>query len=119
MKKIILMCCCFLLSIHLISTGIMKLSEIQPGMEGEGKTIFKGTEIETFKFKVLGFLEKFVPDKDLIWVELESQAFEESGVVAGMSGSPLYINGKLIGAIAYGFRFSKNLLRVLPLLKIF
>jgi len=108
MKKIILMCCCFLLSIHLISTGIMKLSEIQPGMEGEGKTIFKGTKIETFKFKVLGFLEKFVPDKDLIWVELEPQVFAESGVVAGMSGSPLYINGKLIGAIAYGFRFSKK-----------
>lgn len=108
MKKKILMVCCFLISIHLLSVEIMKLSEIKPGMEGEGKTIFKATEIETFTFRVLGFLEKFVPDKDLIWVELKSPAFEESGVVAGMSGSPLYINGKLIGAIAYGFSFSKK-----------
>ena len=108
MKKNVIICCCLLLSLPLLSVGIMKLSDVRPGMVGEGKTIFKGTDIETFKFRVLGFLEKFVPDKDLIWVELESPAFKESGVVAGMSGSPLYINGKLIGAIAYGFRFSKR-----------
>ncbi len=96
------------LSLPGISTEIMKLSDIKPGMKGIGKTIFKGSKIETFTFKVLGFLEKFVPDKDLIWVELESPAFEGSGVVAGMSGSPLYIDGKIIGAVSYGFRFSKK-----------
>lgn len=87
---------------------IMKLSEIKPGMVGEGKSIFKGTEIETFKFKVLGILEKFVPDKNLIIVELESPVVEEAGIIAGMSGSPAYINGKIIGSVSYGFPFAKK-----------
>jgi hypothetical protein len=90
------------------SVEIMKLSEIKPGMEGIGKTIFKGTKIETFGFKVLGFIENFMPDKDLIWVELKSPELKGSGVIAGMSGSPLYIDDKLIGAVAYGFSFSKK-----------
>jgi hypothetical protein len=89
-------------------SDIMKLSEIKPGMIGEGKTIFKGTEIETFKFKVLGILEKFVPDKNLIIVELESPVLAEAGIIAGMSGSPAYIDGKIIGSISYGFTFSKR-----------
>lgn len=89
-------------------SDIMKLSEIKPGMIGEGKTIFKGTEIETFKFKVLGVLEKFVPDKNLIIVELESPVLAEAGIIAGMSGSPAYIDGKIIGSISYGFAFSKR-----------
>ncbi|MCX6583858.1 MAG: hypothetical protein NT166_27090 [Candidatus Aminicenantes bacterium] len=89
-------------------SDIMKLSEIKPGMTGEAKTIFKGTEIETFKFKVLGVLEKFVPDKNLIIVELESPVLEEAGIIAGMSGSPAYIDGKIIGSISYGFAFSKR-----------
>ncbi|MCK4836298.1 MAG: hypothetical protein KAT17_06660 [Candidatus Aminicenantes bacterium] len=109
MKKLFIMIIIVsVLSLPGISTEIMKLSDIKPGMKGIGKTIFKGSKIETFTFKVLGFLEKFVPDKDLIWVELESPAFEGSGVVAGMSGSPLYIDGKIIGAVSYGFRFSKK-----------
>jgi len=102
--------CSLLVSFQLYPTEIMKLSEIKPGMEGIGRTIFKGSKIETFTFKVLGFLEKFVPDKNLILVELEPSIFKEMGVVAGMSGSPLYIDGKLIGAVAYGFSFSKKAL---------
>lgn len=89
-------------------SDIMKLSEIKPGMIGEGKTIFKGTEIETFKFKVLGILEKFAPDKNMIIVELESPVLAEAGIIAGMSGSPAYIDGKIIGSISYGFAFSKR-----------
>jgi len=87
---------------------IMKLAEIQPGMQGEGKTIFKDTKIETFKFKVLGFIEKFVPNKNLIIVEIKSSVLEGGGILEGMSGSPLYINGKIIGAVSYGFSFSKK-----------
>jgi len=88
---------------------IMKLSEIKPGMEGEGRTIFKGTRIETFKFKVLGIIENFAPDKNLIIVELlDSPVLNEAGIIQGMSGSPVYIDGKIIGAVAYGFGFSKK-----------
>ncbi len=88
--------------------GIMKLAEIQPGMQGEGKTIFKDTKIETFEFTVLGFIEKFVPNKNLIIVEIKSPVLEGGGILEGMSGSPLYINGKIIGAVSYGFSFSKK-----------
>ncbi|MCP5048774.1 MAG: hypothetical protein GY940_16505 [bacterium] len=70
------------------TTKIMKVSELKPGMRGEGRTIFKGSKIETFTFEVLGVVEKFSPDKDLIIVELEGAVLEESGIIAGMSGSP-------------------------------
>lgn len=93
----------------LANPDIMKLSEIKPGMEGEGRTIFKGTRIETFKFKVLGVIEKFAPDKNLIIVELlDSPILDEAGIIQGMSGSPVYIDGKIIGAVSYGFGFSKK-----------
>jgi hypothetical protein len=57
------------ISLHAGPAQIMKLSEIKPGMQGIGKTIYKGTKIETFNFKVLGVVEKFVPDKDMIIVD--------------------------------------------------
>ena len=109
MKKFIFVLILFGLSFGLNGIEIMKLSEIQTGMEGEGKTIFKGTQIETFKFKVLGIMENVFPNKSLIIVELKSPFLENSGVISGMSGSPLYIKGKIIGAIAYSLnRFSKK-----------
>ena len=109
MKKFILVLILIGLSFGLNSIEIMKLSEIQAGMEGEGKTIFKGTQIETFKFKILGILENVFPNKSLIIVELKSPILKNSGVISGMSGSPLYIKGKIIGAIAYSLnRFSKK-----------
>jgi hypothetical protein len=97
-----------LLSTDLQAVEIMKLAEIKTGMKGEGKSIFKGTQIESFPFTVLGVIEKFAPDKNLIIVELESPVFDNIGIIAGMSGSPAYIDGKLIGAIAYGFQYSQK-----------
>ncbi|MCP4153451.1 MAG: hypothetical protein GY757_37330, partial [bacterium] len=89
--------------------NILKLRDVKIGMEGEGKTIFKGTKIETFKFKVLGILEKYQPGKDMIIVELsESDVLAEAGIIAGMSGSPVYVDGKLMGAVAFGFNYSKK-----------
>lgn len=93
-------------SLH--ATDIMKLSEIKIGMKGEGRSIFKGTEIESFDFEVLGIIRNFVPDKNLIIVDIKVPVENNSGVIAGMSGSPAYIDGKLIGAIAYGFGFSRK-----------
>ncbi len=108
MKKTLIFLFIIFLCVSSSHSEIMKLADIQPGMQGEGKTIFKGTKIETFKFKVLGFIEKFVPDKNLIIVEIESPVLEGGGILEGMSGSPLYINGKIIGAVSYGFSFSKK-----------
>src|SRR4030042_1596944 len=109
MKRSILLIVSLGLSCWLLATDIMKLSEIRTGMEGEGKTIFKGSNIESFKFKVLGILDKFVSDKNLIIAELFAPELNEGGVIAGMSGSPVYINGKLIGSVSYGLsNFSKK-----------
>ena len=109
MKKITLLAAGLAFSCLLAATEIMKLSEIRAGMEGEGKTIFKGSTIETFKFKVLGILDKFVSDKNLIIAELIAPELNDGGVIAGMSGSPAYIDGKLIGSVSYGLsNFSKK-----------
>jgi hypothetical protein len=102
MKRSALMAAGLLLSCLLAATDIMKLSEIKPGMEGEGRTIFKGTTIESFRFKVLGILDKFVSDKNLIIAELYAPELNDGGVIAGMSGSPVYIGGRLIGSVSYG-----------------
>jgi hypothetical protein len=109
MKKNILLIVWFGITCLLPATEFMKLSEIRPGMEGEGKTIFKGSTIETFKFKVLGILDKFVSDKNMIIAELFAPELNDGGVIAGMSGSPVYIDGKLIGSVSYGLsNFSKK-----------
>ncbi len=109
MKRIVLTAAGLLLSCLLAATDIMKLSEIKPGMEGEGRTIFKGSTIETFTFKVLGIMEKFVSDKSLIIAELNAPELNDGGVIAGMSGSPVYIGGRLIGSVSYGLsNFSRK-----------
>lgn len=98
----------FFLGIHLQATEIMKLSEVKVGMKGEGRSIFKGTQIESFDFEVLGVIQNFAPNKSLIIVDIQVPVENNSGVIAGMSGSPAYIDGKLVGAIAYGFGFSRK-----------
>jgi len=95
-------------SFCLQAVEIMKLSEIKAGMEGVGKSTLKGTKAETYTFKVLGIIENFAPDKNLIIVKLDSPELNSGGIISGMSGSPAYIDGKLIGAIAYGFSFSRQ-----------
>lgn len=81
---------------------IMKFSELEKGMTGVGRTIFKGSQIEEFDFEIMGFLRNFLPGKNLIIVRLRSEILEGGGLLAGMSGSPLYVDGRLIGAAAYG-----------------
>ncbi len=93
----------------MLALDYIPLKEISAGMEGVGRTIFKGTKIETFRFKVLGFIENFAPGKNLIIVELMgSPELEEGGIYAGMSGSPVYIKDRLLGSVSYGFSFSKK-----------
>jgi hypothetical protein len=109
MKKNILLVVLFGMACLLPAIEFMKLSEIKPGMEGEGRTIFKGSTIETFKFKVLGVLDKFISDKNMIIAELFAPELTDGGVIAGMSGSPVYIGGKLIGSVSYSLsNFSKK-----------
>lgn len=85
----------------LYSSEIMPLAEVKPGMRGVGKTVFAGTDIEQFEFEVLEIIPNFKPKRDVILVKLLGDKVEHTGVAFGMSGSPMYIDGKLIGALAY------------------
>jgi hypothetical protein len=88
----------------------MPVSEIRPGMVGEGSTVFEGIKREPFKAHVLGILENVMgPHRSLILARLEGGPLAETGVIAGMSGSPVYIDGRLIGAVSYSLgAFSKE-----------
>ena len=80
----------------------MSIDEIKPGMKGIGKTVFEGTKIDEFQVEVLDVVKNAVgPKCDIIWVLCSGGPLEETGVLSGMSGSPVYIDGKLIGAVAY------------------
>lgn len=86
----------------------MSVDEVQRGMKGFGRTVFQGTTIEQFDVEVLGVLKNFAPKQDMILVRLAGGPLEKTGVIAGMSGSPVYINGKLVGAVAFAFPFAKE-----------
>ncbi len=84
------------------------ISSIRPGMEGIGKTVFRGTKIENFRVKVIDIVEDDNGDS-LIFVKLLDKKFTDYGsIVAGMSGSPIYFDGKLAGALAYGWKYTKG-----------
>lgn len=89
---------------------MMRASYIERGMTGYGLTVFEGVTIERFNVEVLGVLSKAISGEDLILARITSGPVVErnSGVIGGMSGSPIYINGRLIGALAYGWGFSRE-----------
>ncbi len=87
---------------------IMGIDEIMPGMKGYGKTVFHGDRIEMFNMEVLGILRNWEAKSDMILIRMEGDLLEKSGIIAGMSGSPVYINNRLIGAVAYGWSFAKE-----------
>ncbi len=91
-------------------TGQMGIDEIRPGMVGIGRTVFDGTRVEEFKANILGVLENVIgTHRNLILARLEGSPLERTGVIAGMSGSPVYVDGKLIGAVSYSLgQFSKE-----------
>ena len=88
--------------------AILPLSEVKPGMVGEARTVFQGTVPEAFKVRVVSILRNFLPKQDIILVRAEDPRLEASGIAAGMSGSSVHIEGKLMGAIAYGWSFAKE-----------
>src|SRR5258706_115697 len=84
------------------TTSLMPIDEIKPGMIGVGRTIFEGSEMKDFKVHILGVLKNVqAPKRNLILAKLEGGPLAETGVIAGMSGSPVYIDGRLIGAVSY------------------
>src|SRR5205809_2304231 len=91
-------------------TAQMGIDELRPGMVGVGRTVFEGTRVEEFKVHVLGVLENVIgTHRNLILAKLEGGPLANTGVIAGMSGSPVYIDGRLVGAVSYALgQFSKE-----------
>lgn len=84
----------------------MKVEEVKPGMKGWGMTVFSGQKPERFEVEVISTLNNFRPGQSLFLVKTLHPKLEIARTVAGMSGSPIYIDGKLIGAYAYGWFFN-------------
>ncbi len=83
---------------------ILPLDQVKPGMKGVAYTIFAGDQIEKFDLEVIGVMPNLLgPKQSIILVELKGPKVEHTGVVAGMSGSPVYIEGKLAGALSLRF----------------
>ena len=92
------------------ATVTMSVGEVVAGMHGTGLTVFQGTERSEFSVEIIGVLENSMgPRRNLILARLEGGPLAESGVIQGMSGSPVYVDGRLLGAVAYSMgSFSKE-----------
>ena len=90
-------------------SSFFPVDQVKEGMTGIGKTAFKGKTIEEFNVEILGVLENdpsVGPKRNIILARLTGSNLEKTGVIQGMSGSPVYVQGKLIGAVAFSFPFS-------------
>ena len=98
--------------VSLASLGVAQdffpLKDVHPGLHGVGRTVFQGERIEEFQVEILGLLENVAPRQTIVLARLSGGPLAETGVIQGMSGSPVYINGKLLGAVALGFPFAKE-----------
>lgn len=93
----------------LLSQEFFPVGQVQAGQRAIGKTVFQGTEVEEFEIEILGVLENFAgPKSSVIFGKLSGGPLEQTGVMSGMSGSPVYIDGRLVGAVAFMFPFSKE-----------
>src|SRR5260370_35591421 len=86
----------------------MPLSQIQKGMRGYGVTVFEGSRLEKFDVEILGVLRNIGPGQNLILAKVDSPMAQRAGVIAGMTGSPAYIDGKVIGALPDSWQFANK-----------
>ncbi len=87
---------------------IFPLKDVRAGQHGIGRTVFAGTKVEEFQVEILGVLENIGPKQSIILGRLKGGPLENTGVMQGMSGSPVYIDGKLVGAVALAFPMAKE-----------
>jgi len=85
-----------------------RVEAIRPGMSGVGKTVMVGTKLEEFEAEVLGVMRNVSPGRDMILCRLRGANLDHAGIIQGMSGSPIYVEGKLLGAVAYAWEFAKD-----------
>jgi hypothetical protein len=96
------------LAIPASADEIMPLSKVEKGMKGYGLTVFEGNKVEKFDVEIIGVLHDVGPDQNLILAKVSHPVTDRAGVIAGMSGSPIYIDGKVIGALAFAWQFAKE-----------
>lgn len=87
---------------------IMSVDDVRPGMKGHAVTVFSGTGTDRFEIEVIDVIRDYLPRQDAILFRSSDPRMVHSGIVGGMSGSPIFIEGKLVGALAYGYRFNKD-----------
>ncbi len=92
----------------LASGEFLTVDELRTGMKGVGRTVFRGTEIEEFAVEIIGVMKNASADGDIILGKTSGGPLAQTGIIQGMSGSPVYIDGKMIGAIAFSWSFSKE-----------
>jgi hypothetical protein len=95
-------------SLAAAAPDIFPLKDVRAGQHGVGRTVFAGTKVEEFQVEVLGVLENLGPRQSIILARLSGGPLANTGVMQGMSGSPVYIDGKLLGAVALSFPLSKE-----------
>jgi hypothetical protein len=91
-----------------VAVDTLRPEQLSPGMKGYGLSVFKGTKPERFDVEIIGVLRNALPKQDMILIRMSGADLEKHKVIAGMSGSPVYIDGKLIGALAYGWTFENE-----------
>jgi hypothetical protein len=84
------------------------IDEIRPGMKGTGQTVMVGTKLDEFGAEVLGVMRDVSPGRDMVLCRLTGCNLEHAGIIQGMSGSPIFIDGKLLGAVAFAWEFAKD-----------
>jgi hypothetical protein len=109
---LILFLCCVSFSLgaseEFDSSRYMKLDEVRPGMTGIGKTVLKGNRIEEFSIEVVDVIRNVEPSRSVILIKVTDEKLKEVGIVSGMSGSPIYVDGRLIGALSNAWVFAKE-----------
>lgn len=86
----------------------MPVEDLRPDMAGVARTVFRGQTPEEFPLRILGVIQNSGPGQNMILARLLTERLELTGVMQGMSGSPVYVQGKLVGAIAFAFPFAKE-----------
>jgi len=106
-KKIIVFLV-FVLVFPVFAQNLIYSSKLKPGMKGYGLTIFKGNKIEKFDVEILGVLKNMRPGENRVLIRCFGDIVDKAGIIAGMSGSPVFIDGKLAGAVSFGWQFGKE-----------
>ncbi len=86
----------------------MPVSQVKKGMKGYGLTVFDGNKVEKFDVEIIGVLNNVGPGQDLIMARVDGPEIRRTNIMQGMSGSPIFIDGKVIGALAYSWQFAKE-----------